>query len=116
MAIPQLGSDNLNVKTILCDIYQGINSIAPLALAGEVETGAAGVSWALGKLAAVGLSDTVLGCPQNELSPNTLYPNRTMEGGPLSAPKSVQKNIGNNVYNKVYFTDAPTKPQCKHVA
>ena len=119
MAIPQLGTDNLNATTILCDIYQGINSVTPLKLAGDTESAAAAASWALGKLGAVGLSDTVLGCPKSELSPN-LYPNSTQAGGPLSPdslspPPSVVANAGNDVFNKTYFCTPPTTPQCSHI-
>lgn len=112
MAIPQIGSDNLNVKTILCDVYNGINSIMPLALAPETQSAAAKVTWALDKLASVGLSKTVLGCPADSLSP--IYPNATSEGGPLNPPPAVVSNAADNVYNRVYFTEAPTKPQCQH--
>lgn len=117
MAFPQLGTSNLNATTILCVIYQGLNSVTPLELAGQTESAAASVSWALGKLAAVGLSDTVLGCPKSELSPNTfLFPNKKQKGGPLNEPPSVFANTGNNVYYKTYFADTPTTPQCKHVS
>lgn len=114
MAIPQLGSDNLSAKTILCDVYNGIQSITPLELAPDVQSGAARITWALEKLAHVGISNTILGCPKNSLSP--LYPNATQDGGPLNPPPAVVSNAGNNVYNKVYFTSAPTKPKCKHTS
>lgn len=110
MAVAQLGSDNLSAKTVLCDVYMGINSIIPLFIAPEAANGAAQLTWALDKLASVGLSKSILGCPNTAYS--NLYPNATQEGGPLQPPPSVLKNTGNNVYNKVYFTDAPTKPQC----
>ena len=84
----------------------------PLALAGESELGEEAVTWALGKLADVGISDTILGCPKSAESSNFLFPNQTQKGGPLNPPPSVQKNTGNNVYNKIYFETAPTKPQC----
>ena len=113
MAIPQIGSENLSAQTILCDIYNGIQSITPLALGGSLEDGAATISWALGKLADVGISNTILGCPANSESPN-LYPNPKQKGGPLNLPRSTYKWTGNNVYNKIYFTEAPTKPMCKH--
>ena len=93
MAFPQIGSDNLNAQTLLCDIYNGINSIEPLAIAGEGESVVAGISWALDKLADVGLSDTVLGCVKNSLSPK-LYPHSTIADGSLNPPKSVQSNVG----------------------
>lgn len=118
MGASQLGTKNLTPQTMLCDIYNGINSITPLALAGELEEVAAGITWALSKLAAVGISDTILGCPKSSISPNYIYPNQTLsqKGGPLNPPPSVLKNVGNNVYNKVYFTSAPTKPKCNHVS
>lgn len=115
MGIPQAGSKNLKVKTVLCDIYNGLNSVSPLALGGTQKQVAAKITWALAKLAAVGIEGTVLGCPADSESSNVLYPNQTTEGGPLNPPPKVYKNTGNNVYNKVYFTDAPTTPQCKHV-
>lgn len=104
---------DLNATTILCDVYQGINSITPLALAGEAESVAAGISWALSKLDPF-FAATVLGCPTSTLSPNFLYPNSSSEGGPLNPPPSVTANDGNNVYNHTYFTTAPTKPKCSH--
>ncbi|KAF2717526.1 hypothetical protein K431DRAFT_276765 [Polychaeton citri CBS 116435] len=112
MAIAQLGSENLNAQTVLCDVYQGLNSIIPLALAGSTEDVAGSITWALGKLALTGLSGTVLGCPTNTLSPNFLVQNSTNEGGPLNPPPAVAGNTGNNVYGKVYFETAPTSPQC----
>lgn len=114
MAFGQLGTPNFNAKTVLCDVYQGLNSITPLALAGEEESILAGITWALAKLAAVGLSDTVLGCPKSTLSPNYLYPNSSNVGGPLGTPPNVYANTGNNVYGKTYFCTAPTTPQCSH--
>ena len=114
MAFAQVGTPNLSAQTILCDVYQGLNSITSLALAGQTETLAAQVTWALGKLAAVGLSDTVLGCPTSTLSPNFLFSNASSTGGPLAPPLSVSANAGNNVYNKYYFKTAPTSPQCSH--
>ena len=113
MAIPQLGTDNFNVKTLLCDLYNGINSITPLMLGGTEEQTAAKITWALDKLDGVGLGGTVLGCPKGNISPNGFYPHRNRKGGPLNPPPSVYKNTGNNVYNKVYFTKAPTQSQCK---
>ena len=112
MAIPQLGTEQLSAQTILCDVYNGIQSIMPLAVAPETQNLAAGVTWALGKLAAVGLSNTVLGCPTSGLSP--LYPNATMEGGPLNPPPEVERNTGNNVYGKSCFCEAPSEgtPMC----
>lgn len=114
MPIAQLGTSNLNANTILCDIYNGFNSITPLALAGQEEAAAAGIAWGLSKLGAVGLNGTVLGCPTSSLSPNYLYPNQSQAGGPLNPPPSVIANDGNDVYYKTYFCTAPTKPQCSH--
>ena len=116
MAIPQIGSANLSPQTILCDVYDGINSITPLMLGGSEEDTAAAITWALSKLAAVGISDTVLGCSKGNISPNTnfLFPKAHEKGGPLNLPKSQYKWTGNNVYDKVYFKTAPTSPQCNH--
>ncbi len=116
MAIPQLGTANVTPQTILCVLYEGINSITPLALGGSEEDAGATIAWALGKLADVGISGTILGCPTSALSQNGpgLYPNATQKGGPLSEPPSVYKWTGNDVYNKVYFTEAPKMPICKH--
>jgi hypothetical protein len=118
MALPQLENpENLTPQDILCVIYEGINSITPLALGGtEADIGAA-IAWALGKLGAVGLTGTILGCPTSALSPNgpgLLYPNATAKGGPLAPPDAVFDNTGNDVFYKTYFTSAPTKPQCNH--
>ena len=112
MSIPQIGSQNLNAPTVLCDAYNGINSITPLELAPSTQAGAAAITWALDTLGNVGLHNTILGCPTKGLSP--LYPKSKKKGGPLNPPPSVVSNAGNNVYNKVYFTSAPTKPQCQH--
>lgn len=114
MAFPQLGTKNLDAKTILCDIYNGVNSVEPLEVAGQTESAAAGITWALGKLADAGLSDTVLGCPKNSLSANFIFPNSSSKGGPLNPPPSVQANTGDDVYYKTYFCEAPTTPQCSH--
>lgn len=110
MPFGQLGSDNLNAATILCVIQQGLESITPLALGGQEASIDAGISWALGKLAPLGINNTVLGCPSTSISPNFLTSNDTQEGGPINPPPSVYKNTGNNVYNKVYFTEAPASP------
>lgn len=112
MPISQIDTSNLNATTILCDIYQGINSVTPLGLAGTEEEILAATTWAIAKLDPF-FSDTVLGCPKNAFSNNFLYPNET--GGPLATPPSVLANSGDNVYNKIYFKDAPTTPQCNHV-
>lgn len=116
MAIPQIGSDNLTPQTILCDVYNGLNSVTPLALGGSEEDGAAAITWALSQLVNVGIDATVLGCPKTSLSPNEnfLFPKAHQKGGPLNLPKSQFKWTGDNVYNKVYFTEAPTTRQCKH--
>lgn len=106
---------NLNLQTILCDVYQGINSITPLGLTGGLADASAAVAWAAGKLDAV-LPGTILGCPANAVSSN-YYGNANKQGGPLVAPptpSNVAANTGNNVYNKVYFRTAPTTPQCSH--
>lgn len=120
MPIAQLGTANLTPQTVLCDAVMGLNSITPLALAGQAQAVEAEVTWALGKLAAVGLSSTILGCPASALSPNPnafLYPNSTRQGGPLSVPPSVAANIGNNVYGKTYFAgSAPNTPKCSHTS
>ena len=112
MPFGQVGTPNLNVTTLLCDIYQGINSIVPLFIAGTEQEIASAASWAIGKLDPV-FDWTTLGCPSSVLSPN-LFPNASQEGGALDPPPSVSKNVGNNVYSKVYFTATPTSPICKH--
>lgn len=110
---PQLGTSNFNVNTLLCDIYQTINSLTPAVLGGSVQDTAAAITWALNKLAPF-ISPSVLGCPAGTLSPNTsLFPNASNPGGPANPPSSVVQNTGNNVYNKVYFKTAPSNPpQC----
>jgi hypothetical protein len=109
----QLGTGNLSPQTILCDIYQGVNSITPLQLGGTVESVAKAVSWATSVLDPV-LGGTALGCPNNVVSPNFLYPNSAQAGGPaLPPPVTADGNTGDNVYNKIYFTSAPTNPTCK---
>lgn len=114
MAVGQVGTPNLNATNILCDLVQGLNSITPLALAGEEEAVESDLSWAVGMLADAGLTNTVLGCPTNVISTNYLYPNMTTEGGPLGPPPNVYANTGNNVYNKTYFCNTPYEPTCKH--
>jgi len=111
MPFSQLDTTNLNAQTLLCDVVQGLNSITPLALAGQEEGVEAGITWALSKLDPF-FSATVLGCPTSDLSANFLYPNSSDVGGPLNPPPSVSAHAGNNVYNQVYFTAAPTSPQC----
>jgi hypothetical protein len=109
----QVGTSNLNVQTLLCDVYQGINSITPLAVGGTEEQVAKGVSWALSVLDPV-LGGTALGCPDNVVSPNFLYPQRAQSGGPTNPPPvKADGNTGDNVYNKIYFTAAPVNPSCK---
>ncbi|KZL84239.1 hypothetical protein CI238_09926 [Colletotrichum incanum] len=110
----QLGTGNLNATTLLCDVYQGINSVVPLFVAGTTEQVAAASSWALSKLDPY-FGNTVLGCPTSVLSPNApslLFPNANNKGGPLNPPPSVAKNVGNNVYYKTYFSTAPVTPAC----
>jgi hypothetical protein len=115
MPIAQVGTPNLNVTTILCDVYQGINSVIPLFLAGTVETVDSALTAVLSILDPA-FKDTVLGCPTSTLSNNFLFPSANETGGPLSPPPSVLANTGNNVYNRTYFTSAPEKPQCNHVS
>ncbi|KAJ4384870.1 hypothetical protein N0V86_000473 [Didymella sp. IMI 355093] len=111
----QVGTPNLSVQTLLCDIYQGVNSITPLAIGGTEEDVAKRVSWALSVLDPV-LGGTALGCPDNTVSPNFLYPQSAKSGGPTNPPPvQADSNTGDNVYNKVYFSgSAPTSPQCNH--
>lgn len=113
--VPQLGTGNLDADTLLCDVYQTVGSVSPLALAGPAEEdAAAAVTWALSRLAPFIAPGGVLGCPAGALSPNAaLYPNASSEGGPGNYPPGVFKNTGNNVYGKTYFTTAPSNPpQC----
>ena len=116
MAFGQLGTSNLSPQTILCDVYMGLNSVTPLALAGDAASVAAGITWALTKLTPLfGPSGTVLGCPDSSLSPNFYwYANATSTGGALAPPKSSATNLGNNVYSKTYFKTTPTTPACAH--
>lgn len=108
--VPQLGTGNLNANTLLCDIYQSINSVSPLVLAGPIEEAATAITWALSKLTPF-IAASVLGCPLGALSPNNvLYPNASSAGGPENYPPGVFKNTGNNVYGKTYFTTAPSSP------
>ncbi|KAG9855841.1 hypothetical protein KCU98_g1703, partial [Aureobasidium melanogenum] len=105
---------NFNATTLLCDIYQGINSITPLTLGGTEEDVASAISWALGKLTPI-LGSGALGCPSDTLSPNEpdiLFPSVSATGGPINSPSAQATNAGNNVYNKVYFATAPTAPAC----
>lgn len=112
MPFGQLGTDNLDAQTILCTLKQTLGSLTPLGLKGPVDGLEGIVSNLVGSLADLGLSDTVLGCPAESISPNFATSNDTAEGGPLNPPPSVFANTGNNVYNKVYFSDAPYTPQC----
>ncbi|KAF1358545.1 hypothetical protein EJ07DRAFT_179762 [Lizonia empirigonia] len=109
----QVGTANISPQTILCDVYQGLNSITPLAIGGTEETVAKGVSWALSVLDPV-LGGTALGCPDNDLSPNFLYPQSQTQGGPTTPPPvKADGNTGDDFYNKVYFKTSPVNPTCK---
>lgn len=111
----QIGTDNLSVQTLLCDLYQGINSIVPLIAAGSLEDTSKLVTFAVNKLLPVLGKNTALGCPDSTLSPNgkdLLFPNADKVGGPEKAPPASDAKTGNNVYNKVYFSSAPVKPAC----
>lgn len=107
---------NLNTSTILCSVYQGLNSVTPLALAGQEKAVADGITWALSKLTPLIGKGTTLGCAQSALSPDPLplYPSPSRTGGPLATPSAQFQWEGDNVYNKVYFTSAPKTPQCSH--
>ncbi|SMY23549.1 unnamed protein product [Zymoseptoria tritici ST99CH_1A5] len=109
MAFGQIGTPNLNATTLLCNAFQGLNSVTPLAIAGQSRGAQASVTWALGKLIDVGLDGTTLGCPKTTISQN-FYPD--VKGGPLQPPPVQTKNNGNNVYNKVYHRTAPKQPIC----
>ncbi|KAF1836542.1 hypothetical protein BDW02DRAFT_566968 [Decorospora gaudefroyi] len=112
----QFGTDNLNVQTLLCDVYQGVNSVTPLIVGGTAERIAKATSWALSVLDPA-IGNTALGCPNNVVSPNLLYPHSSQEGGPVVPPVVPADTwTGDNVYNKVYFggRSAPTSPQCSH--
>lgn len=112
--VAQVGTPNLSVQTFLCNIYQGLNSITPLALGGTEENVAKGVTWALSVLDPI-LGGTALGCPNNVISPNFpgLFPNSQQEGGPVNPPQvPSDANTGDNVYNQIYFRNAPQSPQC----
>ncbi|KAF4554456.1 Dothistromin biosynthesis peroxidase dotB-like protein 1 [Elsinoe fawcettii] len=112
MGVPQFGTPNLNANTLLCDVYQGINSITPLVLAQPGQDVGAAIGWALSKLAPF-IAPSVLGCPLDVLSPNYNYPNATQPGGPGNLPPSRSSNVGNNVYGRAYFAEAPPRqPQC----
>ncbi|KAG9590195.1 hypothetical protein KCU77_g2505, partial [Aureobasidium melanogenum] len=105
---------NFNATTLLCDIYQGIQSITPLILSGTEKDVATAVSWALGKLTPI-LGSGALGCPSSDLSPEApdiLFPSASATGGPINSPSAQATNAGNNVYSKVYFASAPTVPAC----
>ena len=109
----QLGTGNLTPQTLLCDVYQGLNSITPLALGGTEERTAKAVTWALKVLGPV-LRGTALGCPDNVISPNFLFPQSQTRGGPTNPPPvKADGNTGDNVYNKVYFKNAPINPTCR---
>lgn len=113
MPIAQLGTDNFNVQTILCDVYSGLNSVTPLALADDYESTTSAVSWALNKLAGVGIVADMLGCPDSSQT-DYLYPNATQQGGPLNKPPTEGDWQSDNVYYKTYFCEKPTEPKCAH--
>ncbi|RMZ00492.1 hypothetical protein D0860_07969 [Hortaea werneckii] len=114
MPIAQLGTDNFNVQTVLCDVYSGINSIVPLALADDYESVSAEVTWALGKLADVGITADLLGCPDNSQT-DYLHANATQPGGPQNPPPVDEQTWqSDNVYGKTYFCEKPTAPVCAH--
>lgn len=114
MGVGQVGTPNLTPTTVLCDLYQGINSIVPLFISGTEEEIANAATWAISMLDGA-FDFTTLGCPSSVLSPN-LFSNASMEGGALNPPPSIVSNAANNVYNKVYFTATPTAPLCNHAA
>ncbi|KAH7082702.1 hypothetical protein BKA63DRAFT_433201 [Paraphoma chrysanthemicola] len=110
--VAQIGTPNLSVDTILCDVYQGINSITPLMLGGTLEQTSKAVTWALSVLDPI-LGKTALGCPDSVISPNSLFPESQREGGPVVPPRvPSDRNTGDNVYNQIYFTSEPKEPQC----
>ncbi|KAI6827115.1 hypothetical protein KC332_g9667 [Hortaea werneckii] len=114
MPIAQLGTDNFNVQTVLCDVYSGINSIVPLALADDYESLTGEITWALGKLADVGITADLLGCPDNSQS-DYVYPNSEQPGGPQNPPPVDEETWqGDNVYGKTYFCEKPNEPMCRH--
>ncbi|KAJ4287353.1 hypothetical protein N0V90_012751 [Kalmusia sp. IMI 367209] len=112
--VAQVGTPNLSVQTLLCDVYQGINSVVPLIAAGNLETTAKLVTFATNKLLPILGKNSALGCPDATLSPNQnlLFPDAAQVGGPKKSPPKSDSKTGNNVYNKVYFEKAPTKPAC----
>lgn len=113
MLVSQLATPkNLNLNTIICDVYQGVQSITPLGFTGNLADASAAVAWAAAKLDLLA-PGTIAGCPKNVIS-NNMYPDG--KGSPNSPPPSVVANTGNNVYNKVYFKNTPTTPQCNHVS
>jgi len=110
----QLGTGNLNATSLLCDLYQAVNSYTPLFVSGTAAEVAAASAWALSKLDPY-FGSTALGCPTGTLSPDApslLFPDARNEGGPLNAPPSVARNLGDNVYYKTYFATAPVTPAC----
>jgi len=113
-ATSTVGTPNFSPQTLLCEVYQGINSITPLALGGTSEQVAKGVTWAANVLGNVLGPGTALGCPDNAISPNFLFPQRAEAGGPTTPPPvRADGNTGDNVYNKVYFKSPPTNPTCR---
>ncbi|KAF2768670.1 hypothetical protein EJ03DRAFT_375180 [Teratosphaeria nubilosa] len=115
MLFGQIGTPNVNVSPLLCNIYQGLNSITPLAIAGESEVAQAAVTDLIARVAGVLPAGSIDGCPTDTISSNYLYPNSTTAGGPLGPSLNIERNAGNNVYNQVYFTEAPEKPDCWYV-
>ncbi|KAI5204481.1 hypothetical protein E4T39_03561 [Aureobasidium subglaciale] len=113
-AVSQVGTPNLNVTNVLCDIFQGFRSITPLILAGTEKDAGVAADWAINKLVPY-LGVGALGCPLDTLSPDktdVLFPSASRVGGPINSPSAQAKRAGNNVYNKVYFKTAPTTPAC----
>ena len=110
----QVGTPNLSVQTLLCDLYQGLNSIIPFYVGGEFESVSKLVTFATNKLAPVLGKGTALGCPDSTISPNKyLFPDsKTQKGGPKNPPPASDSKTGNNVYNNVYFAEAPKQPAC----
>ncbi|KAI6906090.1 hypothetical protein D0869_08728 [Hortaea werneckii] len=114
MPIAQLGTDNFRVQTVLCDVYSGINSVIPLALADDYESLTGEITWALGKLADVGITADLLGCPDNSQT-DYIYANATQPGGPQNLPPVDEETWqSDNVYGKTYFCEKPTEPVCAH--
>lgn len=107
----QVGTGNLNVQTLLCDIYQGINFITPLVLGGTLEQTSKTVTWALSVLDPI-FSKTALGYPDSVVSPDLLYLNSSQQGGPENPPPASDSKTGDNVYDRVYYSSASQEPAC----